>query len=43
MCAKDPVWNMALSDRLLVHKMGNQLALTILKLKINGIKLFMAM
>ena len=43
MYAKDPVWNMVLSDRLLAHKTENQLALTILKLKINGIKLFMAM
>lgn len=43
MCAKGQVWNMALSDRLLVHKTENQLVLTILKLKINGIKLFMAM
>ena len=43
MCAKDLVWNMVLSDRLLAHKTENQLALTILKLKINGIKLFMAM
>ena len=43
MCAKDQVWNTTLSDRLLAHKTENQLVLTILKLKINGIKLFMAM